>query len=339
MMNRVQDFLSTPLVLGEKTISSRLILAPMAGITHVAFRKLILKLGGCGLLYTEMCLASLLIHERPENSRVFKWDDKESPFLVCQLLGRDVEKMQRAASRIEEEGFFGVDINMGCSVPRILKKGMGAALLKEPDRAVELIRSVRKTITLPLLVKFRTGWEERVDRAVELAKAFEGEGADGLIFHPRVVSDIRSRIPKWHYIEEIKKAVSIPVFGNGNVFHPRDMEKMLQTGCDGIALGRIAAARPWIFAQVIYNYFLTDRDIQKVPLYLLEELPRHFEVSYALRLFKNWARYFFANFLYGHEMLKRIGRCNTKEDMSAKIREMLSPLPPIKDIPNLNLLR
>ena len=120
--------------------------------------------------------------------------------------------MALAARRIESEGFFGVDLNFGCSVAAICKKGAGAALLKTPDRAVEIVEAVRRSVSCPLFVKYRTGWEDDPAFAVSMGRAFEAAGADALTFHPRVAPDRRSRAPKWEIIGRVKAAVDIPVF-------------------------------------------------------------------------------------------------------------------------------
>jgi tRNA-dihydrouridine synthase len=130
---------------------------------------------------------------------------------------------------------FGVDINLGCSNTTICRRNCGAALLKTPDLAAEIVASVREAISCPLTVKFRTGWKDDPNPAIQFAKRFEDAGADALIFHPRVAPDRRSRPAKWEYIGLVKQAVRIPVFGNGDVFDRNDCLRMIQeTGCDGI---------------------------------------------------------------------------------------------------------
>jgi tRNA-dihydrouridine synthase len=158
--------------------------------------------------------------------------------------------MAAAAQRIETEGFFGIDINFGCSDVSICRQSCGAAILKAPDLAAKIVAAIRKSVSIPLFVKFRTGWKDDPQAAVDLAKRFEDAGADALTYHPRVAPDRRSRPPKWEYIGMVKQTVSIPVFGNGNVFDQQDCWNMLQTtGCDGVAIGRMAIARPWLFAE------------------------------------------------------------------------------------------
>ena len=244
------EYLTTPLGIGNRTITGRMVLAPMAGIGHVAFRELVAEQGGFGLLFTGMCSAKAVPHENPAVSMVFRWRSRELPYTVCQIFGADPDVMARAAQRIEQEGFFGVDLNFGCSVAAICKKGCGAALLKTPEQSVRIVAAVRKAVKIPVFVKFRTGWSDDPEFAADMAERFEDAGADALTFHPRVAPDRRNRPPKWDIITQVQQAVTIPVFGNGNLFTPEDGIRMLtQTGCQGLSLGRMAVARPWIFAQ------------------------------------------------------------------------------------------
>ena len=161
------------ITIGKKRIENRLFLAPMAGLGHAAFREVVSEFGGYGLLFTGMCSAKALPHENPAVSPVFKWRKSELATLVCQIFGPDPLSMALAAQRIEREGFFGVDLNFGCSVAAICKRGCGAALLRDPDLAVEILARVRGSVTIPVFVKFRTGWTSDPAPAVELAKRFE----------------------------------------------------------------------------------------------------------------------------------------------------------------------
>ena len=238
-------------------------------------------------MYSEMCSAARIPDENRHRSQYFRWRDEEAGHLMIQILGSDPKKMAAAARRIESEGLFGVDINLGCSTKQICRFNQGAALLKNPDQALAIIQLVRKTVRCPLTVKFRTGWQDMPQFAVDMAKRIEEAGADALVFHPRVAPDRRTRPPKWEYIGRIKQAVSIPVFGNGNVFTAEDCLKMLDiTGCDGIALGRIAIARPWAFSAWTGGAHQLAPNYLEGTLTLLELLYQHFDPEQALRRFK-----------------------------------------------------
>lgn len=299
--------LNQPLQIGNRRIDCRLNLAPLTFLGHVAFRELLSEYGGYGLLFTEMCSAKTVPHENRRTSPYFRWRDEERQRLVCQIFGRDPDIMARAAARIQSEGFFGVDINFGCSAGNICQRQCGAALLRTPREAVKIVAAVRQSVEIPIFVKYRVGWHDNPELAVDLARRFELEGVDALTFHPRVAPDRRARPPKWEYIGLVKQAVSIPVFGNGDVFDDRDCGRMLAlTGCDGIALGRLAVAQPWIFA--VWNKgFIAPVDIyRRTALRLLALLERHYEEKAALRRFFRFAYYFAANFTYGHTFYSRV---------------------------------
>jgi len=338
MKKKITEFINTPIQIGSRTISKRLLLAPMSGLGHVAFREMATQYGGFGLLFTEMCNAKSVPHENRYLSPVFRWRDKELPFLVCQIFGSEPGAMAKAAQRIEIEGFFGVDINFGCSVAALCKKNYGAALLKTPDCAVDIVQKIRQKISIPLFVKYRTGWEDHPEQAVLLARRFEDAGADALTFHPRVAPDRRSRPPKWEYIAMVKDAVTIPVFGNGQVFTDHDVEKMINmTGCDGISLGRIAVAKPWIFAEWA-DGFIPDSDIYRRTLQqMLNLMTDHFDMITATRRFKKMAIYTAAMFKYGHEYYKKIMKTSAIDEIAEVVDAFFDSEPLQNTRPNLNL--
>jgi nifR3 family TIM-barrel protein len=335
-----QKFINTPLAIGNREIPTRLILAPMSGLTHVAFRELVDRYGGCGLLATEMCSAKALPIENRYVSNVFRWRDAEASRLACQIFGSDPDTMVQAARRVEGEGFFSVDLNFGCSVAPICKKNCGAALLRTPNLAVRIVRDIRQAVSIPVTVKFRTGWEDKISPAIDLARRFEDAGADALTFHPRVAPDRRSRPPKWEYIRHIKEAVSIPVFGNGEVFTFDDCEKMLETtGCDGISLGRIAIAKPWVFAH--WTGGLTpDANIYRESLLQMMDLTAaHFSPPTDIRKFKKLALYTAALFKFGHAFFTRMFRATDFIELANVINAFFDTLPEPASRPNLNLFR
>jgi len=307
MARRLTTYLNRPIKIGNRRIDKRLIMAPMTFLGHVALRRVIGEFGGFGLLWTEMCNARRIPTENRVGSPYFCWQDNELSHLVCQIFGAEPERMATAARRIESEGFFGVDVNFGCSVKTICNQNCGAALLKDPDLAENIVNTIRKSVSIPLWVKFRAGWQDDPSHAVNLARRFEAAGADALIFHPRVSPDRRSRPPKWAYIGMVKQSVSIPVFGNGNVFDRDDCLRMLDsTGCDGVALGRLVVAQPWVFAAWTKGIPVTpemyETSIRRVANYLVA----HFGEKRALRRFRKFSLYFSANFRYGHTLYSSI---------------------------------
>jgi nifR3 family TIM-barrel protein len=334
-MPSAHPLISLPLKVGSAVVSSRLALAPMAGLGHVAMREVIAGFGGYGFMVTEMCNARSVPQENRLLSPVFRWRDGEAGSLVCQIFGGEPGEMAAAARRIAAEGLLGVDINMGCSVAAICKKGYGAALLKDPQRAVAIVRAVREAVRCPVMVKFRSGWENTPDLAVDLARRFEDAGADLLTFHPRVAPDRRSRPPRWEHIRAVAQAVSIPVFGNGNVFCAADCVRMLdETGCAGVSIGRMAIARPWIFAELA-GTFEPDEDVfLRTALAVIEAVWRHYEPTRAIKMYKKYAPYLAANFVFGHSLWPALVRGETREDMADNAVRVLGPRPQVASTPN-----
>ncbi len=335
MHSSLSDFLTTPLTVGRATVDSRLVLAPMAGLGHVAFREVLAGFGGFGFMVSEMCNARAVPDENRRVSPVFRWRDEEAGRLAVQLFGGEPAVMAAAARRIEAEGLLGVDINMGCSVAALCKKGYGAALLKDPERAVAIVRAVRQTVACPVMVKFRSGWENTPDLAVDLARRFEDAGADLLTFHPRVAPDRRSRPPKWAHIAAVVRAVSIPVLGNGNVFSAADCARMLdETGCAGVSIGSMAIARPWIFAELATG-FMPDPDIfERTALTVIDSIWTHFEPTRAIKFYKKYAIYLAANFVYGHSLWPVLVRGGTWAEMEDNARSVLGLRPQVAATPN-----
>lgn len=337
MNSKLADILNRPLNIGNTSIEKRLILAPMAFLGNVAFRELVQNYGGYGLLFSEMCSARKIPNENRHRSTYFRWRDAELDHLVCQIVGDDPRTMAAAARRIEEAHFFGVDINFGCAEVSICRQNCGAAILNNPDLAARIVGEVRKVLTLPLFVKYRIGWKDDFRESITLAKRFEDAGADALTFHPRIAPDRRARPPKWEYIRKIKQAVSIPVFGNGNVFSSGDCLKMFETtGCDGVAIGRMALARPWLFAEWTEGY-CGEPDIHfKSALRLAELLEKHFDPCKALRRFKKFCFYFSANFKFGHTLFKGIQNAKNMENVRAYLHHFFEAPPEMVSRPNLN---
>ena len=209
--------------------------------------------------------------------------------------------------------------------------------MKNPDLATKIVASVREAVGCPLTVKFRTGWKDDPHLAVQFAKRFEDAGADALTFHPRVAPDRRSRPPKWAYIGLVKQAVGIPVFGNGDVFDRSDCMRMIkETGCDGVALGRMAIARPWIFSEFLDN-FQTSREIfLEAAIQLIKLLEIHYDPVRAIKRFKRFSFYFCANFRFGHALHTRILNAAELKEIESIIRRFFEQAPDIQSRPNMN---
>lgn len=232
--------------IGEIQIENNIFLAPMAGVTDMAFR-LICKGFGCGLVYTEMVSAKGMFYKSENTAALTAVDPGERPAAV-QIFGSDPGIMAYAAAKVEEDGAELIDINMGCPTPKIVNNGDGSALMKNPKLAGEIINAVVKQVRIPITVKMRKGWDGKTVNAVQLAHIAEQEGAAAVAVHGRTREQFYTGRADWNIIREVKAALSIPVIGNGDIYTPQDAERMLEeTGCDAVLIGRGAQGNPWIF--------------------------------------------------------------------------------------------
>lgn len=245
-MNR----LASPFFIDSVQISNRLVLAPLAGITDLVFRG-ICKQMGAGLVFTEMISDQGLIYANRESFGIMEISDAERPVGV-QIFGSKPEPMAKAAAIVARETPELVDINMGCPVPKVVKNGEGAALMKDPDKAMQIIRAVKSASGLPVTVKIRKGWDEHTACAVEFAIACEEAGASAVSVHGRTRSQFYSGDADWGVIRSVKRALKIPVIGNGDVWKPHDAFKMVEeTGCDAVMIGRGCLGNPWLFSRTL----------------------------------------------------------------------------------------
>lgn len=235
--------------IGDVTVNSKLALAPMAGVTDLAFRTICRELGA-GLTYTEMVSSKALVFQDKKTLRLLELGDGETPAAV-QIFGSEPETMAQAAVRaLEISGADFIDINMGCPVGKIVKSGDGCALMRDPTTAEAIIRAVKREVNTPVTVKFRKGWDKGNVNAVEFAKMAESAGADAITVHGRTRVQMYSGRADWDIIKQVKQAVKIPVIANGDVFTPNDALRILKyTGADIAMIGRGAMGNPWIFEQ------------------------------------------------------------------------------------------
>ena len=233
--------------IGSVTLAGRLALAPMAGVTDLAFRQ-ICREHGAALTVTEMVSTKALCYQDKKTPRLLALGEDEHP-AAAQVFGHEPETMAEGAKIARAvSGCDIIDINMGCPAPKIVNNGDGSALMRDPALAARVIEAVVKAVDVPVTVKFRKGWDEKSVNCVEFARMAEAAGAAAITIHGRTRAQQYSGKADWDAIRAVKQAVSIPVFANGDVAEPADAVRILEyTGADAVMIGRGALGDPWIF--------------------------------------------------------------------------------------------
>lgn len=233
--------------IGSITLAGRLALAPMAGVTDLAFRQ-ICREHGAALTVTEMVSTKALCYQDRKTPRLLALGEDEHP-AAAQVFGHEPETMAEGAKIARAvSGCDIIDINMGCPAPKIVNNGDGSALMRDPALAARVIEAVVKAVDVPVTVKFRKGWDEKSVNCVEFARMAEAAGAAAITIHGRTRAQQYSGKADWDAIRAVKQAVSIPVFANGDVAEPADAVRILEyTGADAVMIGRGALGDPWIF--------------------------------------------------------------------------------------------
>jgi tRNA-dihydrouridine synthase B len=234
--------------IGTVTLPSPFAIAPMAGMTDTAFRRLVKRKGGCGLVVTEMVSSEGLVRGIDRTLEYADYTDEERPIAI-QIFGGDPGKMAEAAQIVEGMGADIVDVNMGCPVPKIAKHNAGCSLMREPEHAAGVVEAMTKAVKIPVTVKMRAGWNDDERNAPTLAKMVQDAGASAIAVHGRTAAQSYSGFADWDLVARIANDLSIPVFGSGDCVEPEQIVDRVRTGVKGVLVGRGVLRNPWILAQ------------------------------------------------------------------------------------------
>jgi tRNA-dihydrouridine synthase B len=234
--------------IGSVSLSHPFVVAPMAGMTDTAFRRLVKRHGGCGLVVTEMVSSDGLVRGIDRTLEYAEYTEEERPISI-QIFGGDPDKMADAAQIVESLGADIVDVNMGCPVQKISKHNAGCSLMREPAHAASVVAAMTKKVRIPVTVKMRAGWNEQSINAPELARRVEGAGAAAVAVHGRTAAQSYTGQSDWSLIDRVAESVGIPVLGSGDCIEPAQIVDRMRSGVSGVLVGRGVLRNPWILAQ------------------------------------------------------------------------------------------
>ncbi len=315
-------------------VPNSVILAPMAGVTDYPYRQIARDMG-CNLNFTEMVSSKGLVYENSRTEELVDFNCDHEGLIAVQIFGEEPEIMAEAAEILEKRYKPDIiDINMGCPAPKIVKTGAGAALMKNPCLAGEIVLAVRNKVEIPVTVKMRKGWDSQQINAVELARITEKNGASAITVHGRTRSEFYSGSADREIIREVKQSVSITVIGNGDIFSPQDTERMIdQTGCDGVMIGRGARGNPWLLKRCIH-YLKTGELIPEpdycsrveMALYHLKKAVQYYGEEIAIPKMRKHISWYIKGLPYSTDIKDKINRAKDFEQTRLILEEYLDSL-------------
>lgn len=298
------------------------VLAPMAGITDCAFRSFMKEMGA-SIVVTELVSATGLRYSSQRTRKLMEFTPLQHPIGI-QIFGESLEDLDYAAKEVEQMGADFVDLNFGCPVPKVVKKGAGAAILKDPVRLRSVLKTVKAAVKIPVTIKVRTGWDESSRNAVEVANIASDEGITWMAIHGRTRAQGYSGQADWDYISEVKRSARIPILGNGDITSAElAVERLQSSGCDGVLIGRGCLKNPWIFRQSLQllNKTLASEPLPYTELFrkLRFHLQQHAEDRIVGLQIKKMAAWYSHGFSESSAFRKRIFQAQNSDDVYAEV--------------------
>ncbi len=276
--------------IGSLCIRPATFLAPIAEITDSPFRRIVKQFGGVGAMFTEMIPSDAYTRHIERTRFMVRHTPEEHP-LIFQIVGKDPDRMARAAEMAADAGADAVDINMGCPSNTLTRHGSGAALLRDPDLARRIVQAVRQAIDTPLTIKIRSGWNDQCLVYREFGEMAQSCGVDAVFFHGRTRKQMYRDTVHYEHIADLAGHLRIPVIGNGDIVDPASLKRMLETGCNGVMIARAAIKRPWIFAELTGNPGQSPEKLAQLAWWQFQQCVQLYPEKLALhkiKLFLGW---------------------------------------------------
>lgn len=316
--------------IGNLNFNIPVFLAPMAGVTDMAYRILAREMG-CELVYSEMVSDKGINYRNTHTLEMLKTVPEERP-MAMQLFGAEPESVAKAAAYVESLGCADIlDFNMGCPAPKVVKNGEGSALMQDPVRAFKILAALRKAVKLPVTVKMRMGWDDAHVNVIEMAKLAEEAGVDAIAVHGRTREQFYRGEADWEIIRDVKAAVHIPVIANGDVRTCRDLAQIFRvTQADGVMIGRAAQGNPWIFRQFA-EFLVTGTELPEPTLAERAEIiMRHLDMLLAFkgdyigpREMRKHATWYTKGLKHGAELRGLFNQAEKREDFVEILKKMM----------------